>query len=94
MRIVPIGDRIVVKRLEANEVTAGGIVLPDTAREKSKQGRVLSVGPERLLENGKRGKLQVDEGDVVIFTSYAGNEIEVDGEKLLIMNESDILAVV
>lgn len=94
MRIVPIGDRIVVKRLEANEVTAGGIVLPDTAREKSKQGRVLSVGSGRLLDNGKRGKLQVDEGDVVIFTSYAGNEIEVDGEKLLIMNESDILAVV
>lgn len=94
MRIVPIGDRIVVKRLEANEVTAGGIVLPDTAREKSKQGRVLSVGPGRMLDNGKRGKLQVDEGDVVIFTSYAGNEIEVNGEKLLIMNESDILAVV
>jgi len=94
MRIVPIGDRVVVKRLEASEVTAGGIVLPDSAREKSKQGRVLSVGPGRLLDSGKRGKLQIDEGDVVVFSSYAGNELECDGEKLLIMNESDILAVV
>ena len=94
MKIVPIGERVVVKRLEANEVTAGGIVLPDSAREKSKQGRVLSVGPGRLLDSGKRCKLQIDEGDVVVFSSYAGNEIEVDGDTLLIMNESDILAVV
>ena len=94
MRIEPLGDKIVVKRTEAEETTAGGIVLPDTAREKPQEGKVLSVGPGRILENGTRGKLQVNEGDRVLFTSYAGTEIEVDGGPLLIMSESDILAVV
>ena len=93
MRIEPLGDKIVVKRTEADEKTDGGIVLPDSAREKSQQGRVLSVGAGLLLENGARSKPQVDEGDRVLFTSYAGTEVNVDGSKLLIMAESDILAV-
>ena len=93
MRIEPLGDKIVVKRTEADEKTDGGIVLPASAREKSQQGRVLSVGVGRLLEDGSRAKPQVDEGDRVLFSSYAGTEVDVDGSKLLIMAESDILAV-
>jgi len=94
MNVVPLNDKIVVKRLEAEEKTAGGILLPDSAKEKPKQGKVLSVGDGRLLENGKRAALQVKEGDRVLFTSYSGNEVSVDGEDLLIMSEDDILAVV
>ena len=93
MRIEPIGDRVVIKRLEAEEKTAGGIVLPDNAREKPQQGRVLSVGGGRLMPDGTRSKMQVGEGDRVIFTSWAGAEVIVDNEELIIMNESDILAV-
>lgn len=93
MRIEPLGDKVVIKRMEAEETTAGGIVLPDTAREKPQQGRVLSVGDGRLLDDGTRSKLQLNEGDRVLFNSYAGTEIEIDGEQLLIMSESDVLAV-
>ena len=93
MRIEPLGNKVVVKRTEADEVTAGGIVLPDSAREKPSQGRVLSVGNGRVLDDGTRSQMQVQEGDRVLFSSYAGTEIEVDGGALLIMNESDILAV-
>ena len=94
MKVVPLNDKIVVKRLEAEEKTAGGIVLPDTAKEKPKQGRVLSLGEGKLLENGKRASFQVREGDRVLFTSYAGNEVNLDGEEYLIMTEDDILAVI
>ena len=94
MKVVPLNDKIVVKRLEAEERTAGGIVLPDTAKEKPRQGKVLSVGDGKLLDNGKRAEFQVKEGDRVLFTSYAGNEVNVDGDELLIMSEDDILAVV
>ena len=94
MKVVPLNDKLVVKRLEAEEKTAGGIVLPDTAKEKPKQGRVLSQGEGKLLDNGKRAPFQVKEGDRVLFTSYAGNEVTVDGEEYLIMTEDDILAVV
>ena len=93
MKVVPLNDKIVVKRLEAEEKTAGGIVLPDSAKEKPKQGKVLSVGDGKLLENGKRAGFQVKEGDRVLFSSYAGNEVSVDGEELLIMSEDDVLAV-
>ncbi len=93
MRIEPLGDKVVIKRMEADETTAGGIVLPESAREKPKQGRVLSVGNGKLMDNGSRAKLQLGEGDRVLFTSYAGTEIEIDGNKLLIMSESDVLAV-
>jgi chaperonin GroES len=94
MNLVPLNDKIVVQRLEAEEKTAGGIVLPDTAREKPKQGKVLSVGDGKLLDSGKRAPFQVKEGDRVLFTSYAGNEVTVDGKEYLIMSEDDILAVV
>jgi chaperonin GroES len=93
MRIEPLGDKIVVKRTDAEETTAGGIVLPDSAQEKPQEGRVLSVGNGRMLDDGSRGTPQVNEGDRVIFSSYAGTEIEIDGGQLLIMSESDILAV-
>jgi chaperonin GroES len=94
MKVVPLNDKIVVKRLEAEEKTAGGIVLPDTAKEKPKQGKVQAVGNGKLLENGERAQFQVKEGDRVLFTSYAGNEVTLDGQEYLIMTEDDILAVV
>ena len=94
MKVVPLNDKLVVKRLEAEDKTAGGILLPDTAKEKPRQGKVLSVGDGKLLDNGKRATFQVKEGDRVLFTSYAGNEVNIDGEELLIMSEDDILAVV
>jgi chaperonin GroES len=93
MKVVPLGANVVVRRLAAEEKTAGGIVLPDAAREKPRQGRVLSVGDGRLLPDGTRVRHQVHEGDRVLFSSYAGAEVEVNGEDVLIMNESDILAV-
>jgi len=94
MKIVPLGDRVVVKRSEAEETTAGGIVIPETAKEKPQQGRVLSVGDGRLLPNGTRAEHQVAEGDRVIFGTYAGSEIVVEDETFLILSESDILAVI
>lgn len=92
--IRPLGEKVLVRRLEADEKTAGGIVLPDTAKEKPKRGTVLSVGEGRLLDTGKRQALQVREGDRVLFSSYAGTEIKVSGEEYLIMDENDILAVI
>jgi chaperonin GroES len=94
MKVVPLNDKIVVKRLEAEEKTTGGILLPDSAKEKPKQGKVLSLGEGKRLENGKRAPFQVKEGDTVLFTSYAGSEVTVDGEEYLIMTEDDVLAVV
>jgi len=93
MKIVPVADKIVIKRLSAEETTAGGIVLPDSAREKPQQGRVLSVGDGTRLADGSRAEVEVSEGDKVLFSSYAGTEVEVDGEELLIMNEGDVLAI-
>ena len=93
MRIVPLGDNVAIRRLEADETTAGGIVLPDSAREKPQEGRVLSIGDGKLLSDGTRSDHQVGEGDRVLFSSYAGSEVEVDGETVLIMGESEILAV-
>jgi chaperonin GroES len=94
MNVVPLNDKIVVKRLEAESTTVGGIVLPDSAKEKPKQGRVVSLGDGKLLENGKRAPFQVKEGDRVLFTSYAGSEVKIGNEEYLIMTEDDILAVV
>ena len=94
MKLVPLGEKVVVKRLDAEETTAGGIVLPDVAQEKPQQGRVLSTGDGRLLSDGSRAKHQVADGDRVLFASYAGAEVVVDGEELLIMAEDEILAVV
>jgi len=94
MKIVPLGVNVMVKRLSAEEKTAGGILLPDAARQKPQQGRVLSVGDGRLLPDGTRVRSQVDEGDRVLFNSYAGTEVTVNGEEVLIMSEDEILAVV
>ena len=93
MRVEPLGDKVVVKRLEAEDKTAGGIVLPDSARDKPAQGRVLSVGDGRMLPSGERVPHQVSEGDRVVFSRWAGTEVVVDNEEVLIMGEDDILAV-
>jgi chaperonin GroES len=93
MKIVPLGGNVVVKRLPSEEVTAGGIVLPDAAREKPRQGRVLSIGDGRMLANGSRAKHQVQEGDRVLFGSYAGTEVDIDGKEFFIMSEDEILAI-
>jgi len=92
--IKPIGDRILVKRLEAEEKTAGGIVLPDTAKEKPKEGKVIALGDGKQLETGERADFQVKKGDRVIFASFSGTEVTVDGEEYLLMSENDILAVI
>src|SRR3954470_1284577 len=94
MNVAPLNDKILVQRLEAEEKTAGGILLPDTAKEKPRQGKVLSLGDGKLLDNGKRAAFQVKEGDRVLFSSYAGNEVQVNSEEYLIMSEDDILAVI
>jgi chaperonin GroES len=94
MTVVPLNDKILVKRLEAEEKTAGGILLPDTAKEKPKQGKVVRVGDGKRLDNGKRASFQVKPNDRILFTSYAGNEVTVDGEEYLIMSEDEVLAVV
>jgi len=94
MKIRPLGDKVLVERVEAESKTAGGIVLPDTAKEKPQRGKVVSVGEGKTLENGTRKEMQVKKGDTVLFTSYAGTEIKVDGKEYLIMDESDIMAVI
>jgi chaperonin GroES len=91
MNLQPLGDRVVVRSIEAEQVTASGLVLPDTAAEKPQRGEVLAVGSGRL-EDGKRVPLEVAEGDEVIYSKYGGTEVKVDGEDLLILRESDILA--
>ncbi|MBL7107139.1 MAG: co-chaperone GroES [Phycisphaerae bacterium] len=94
MKIRPLGDRVLVERLSAENKTAGGIVLPDAAKEKPQQGKVISVGGGKTLEDGTVKPLQVKKGDTVLFTSYAGNDIKIDGNEYLIMDESSILAVI
>jgi chaperonin GroES len=94
MKLVPLGDKVIVKRMEAEERTSGGILLPDMAHDKPQQGRVLSVGDGQLLADGTRVRHQVSEGDRILFGRYAGTEVQVGGDELLIMSETDILAVV
>ncbi|HHX01663.1 MAG TPA: co-chaperone GroES [Firmicutes bacterium] len=94
MNLKPLGDRVILKVLEAEEKTASGIFLPDNAKEKPQQGRVLAVGPGKYNDKGELIKLQVKEGDVVIFAKYAGTEVKYQGEEYLIVKESDLLAVV
>ena len=94
VRLRPLDDRVVVEPEEAEERTAGGIVLPDTAKEKPQRGKVISIGPGKLLDSGKRGELSVGVGDVVIYGKYSGTEIEVSGKDVKILRESDILAKV
>ncbi len=94
IKLRPLDDRVVVEPVEAEEMTAGGIVLPDTAKEKPQRGTVLAVGPGKLLDSGERGPLSVAVGDQVIYGKYAGSDIEVDKREVKILRESDILAKV
>jgi chaperonin GroES len=94
VKIRPLDDRVVVEPLEAEEKTAGGILLPDTAKQKPQRGRVLAIGPGKLLDNGQRSALSVAKGDEVIYGRYAGSDIEVDRKEIKILRESDILAKV
>lgn len=92
--IKPLGDRVVIKVLEKEEKTKSGIVLPDTAKEKPQQGKIVAVGSGKVLDNGQRVALDVKEGDKVIFSKYAGTEIKIDGQDYLILSERDVLATV
>lgn len=92
MNVKPLGDRVVVKVLKAEEKTKSGIVLPDTAKEKPQEGEVMAVGTGRLLDNGQKVPMEVKVGDRIIFSKYAGTEIKIDGEEYLIFSERDILA--
>ncbi|MGD9118019.1 MAG: co-chaperone GroES [Dehalococcoidia bacterium] len=92
VKLQPLGDRVVVKPMEGEEVTKGGIILPDTAKEKPQEGKVMAVGPGRLSEDGKRIAMEVKVGDVVLYVKYGGTEVKIDGEELMILSERDILA--
>ena len=94
MNIRPLADKVIVQRIEAESKTAGGIVLPDSAKEKPQRGKIIAVGEGKLLDNGKRGDMLVKKGQEVLFTSYAGTEVKIDGKEYLIMDESDIMAIV
>lgn len=94
LKVRPLDDRVVVEPLEAEEKTAGGILLPDSAKQKPQRGRILAVGPGKLRDSGERSALAVAKGDEVLYGRYSGNDIEVDGKDLKIMRESDILAKV
>jgi chaperonin GroES len=93
-KVRPLGDKILLKRLEAESKTKSGIVLPETAKEKPKRGTVLAVGDGKLLDSGERAKFQVKKGDEIIFASYAGTEIKVDHDEFLILSEDEVLAIV
>ncbi len=94
MNIKPLQDRVLVKRVEEEEKTAGGIIIPDTAKEKPQQGKILAVGPGKVLEGGTLVKMTVKKGDLVLFGKYAGSEVTLDGEEVIIMREDDILGVI
>ena len=94
MKIRPLADRILVKREEASETVKGGIIIPDTAKEKPQEGKVVAVGPGRLDEGGKRVKLEVKKGDLMLTGKYAGTEVKIDGIEHIIMREDDVLAVI
>lgn len=94
MKLRPLGDRVLVKRVEAEERTKGGIVLPDSAKEKPKEGKVVSVGTGKTTEDGKNVPLSVKKGDKILFSSYAGTDVKVEGEEYLIMREEDILGII
>jgi chaperonin GroES len=94
MKIRPLEDRVVIKQSEATDKTAGGIILPDTAKEKPQIGKIIAAGPGKILDNGKRSEMSVKKNDEVIYGKYIGNEVEIDGEKYVILRENDILGVV
>jgi chaperonin GroES len=94
MKLKPLDDRVVIKQSEAEDKSAGGIILPDTAKEKPQMGKIVAVGPGKVLDDGKRSKMSVKKGDQVIYAKYIGNDVEIDGEKYVILSERDILGVV
>ncbi len=94
MKIRPLADKVIVQRVEAESKTAGGIVLPDTAKEKPQRGKVIAVGDGRMLDDGQRAPVSVKKDQQVLFTSYAGTEVKIDGKEYLIMDESDIMAII
>ncbi|HLF17392.1 MAG TPA: co-chaperone GroES [Candidatus Omnitrophota bacterium] len=94
MKLQPLGDRIIVKQLEAEEITKGGIVLPDTAKEKPQEGEVLAVGKGKVSDEGKVHALEVKVGDRILYGKYSGTEFKVDGEEVLVIKEEDVLAIV
>jgi chaperonin GroES len=94
MKIKPLHDRVIVKRIEEEETTKGGIIIPDSAKEKPIEGKVVAVGSGKVLDNGQMQALEVKEGDRVLFGKYAGTEIKIEGEETLIMREDDIIAIV
>jgi len=94
MKVKPLNDRVLVRRMEAEEKMKGGIIIPDTAKEKPLEGLVVAVGAGKTLKNGKRAPLEVKEGDKVLFGKYSGTEVKVDGEDLLVMREDDVMAVI
>ena len=93
LKVKPLDDRVVVKPVDAEEVTAGGIVLPDTAKEKPQKGTVMAVGPGKLLDSGKRAVVAVRKGDIVLYGKYSGSDFKLDGEEYKILNESDLLGI-
>ena len=94
MKIKPLQDRVIVERVEEEEKTTGGIIIPDSAKEKPQQGKVIAVGPGKVLEGGTKLDMTVKEGDKVLFGKYAGSEVKMDGKELLIMREDDILGII
>jgi len=94
MKLRPLDDRVVIKQSEAEEKTDGGIILPDTAKEKPQIGKIAATGPGKLLDNGKRSKMSVKKNDEVIYGKYIGNEVEIDGEEFVVLRESDILGII
>jgi len=92
-KIKPLDDRVVVQRLEQDDKTPGGIFLPESAKEKPQQGKVVAVGPGKMLDSGERAAMNVKKGDIVVFAKYGGTEVELDGKELIVMRESDLLAV-
>jgi chaperonin GroES len=94
MKVQPLGGRILVKRIEAEEKTAGGIVVPDSAKEKPKEGEIISLGTGKVNEKGEKEPFNVKKGDKILFESYAGTEVKIDGEEYLIMKEDDILGII
>ncbi|MBI4800378.1 MAG: co-chaperone GroES [Desulfarculus sp.] len=94
MKIKPLQDRVIVKRMEEETKTAGGIIIPDSAKEKPQQGKILAVGPGKVLEGGTRVDMTVKVGDLVLFGKYSGSEVKIDGDEVLIMREDDILGII
>jgi chaperonin GroES len=94
MKLRPLDDRVVIKQSQAEEKTSGGIILPDTAKEKPQIGKIIAVGPGKLLDDGKRGRMSVKKNDEVIYARYIGSEVEIDGEKFVVLHESDVLGII